>query len=82
MSHPTDIQLEQYLSHDCGWLRDLLCRWHLAHCPQCRKRLEGISQERQFQREVGTAVQQYAEAAAEAEKTLRMPKPPVPPPQP
>ena len=77
MSHPTDIQIEQYISHDCGWLRTLLIRWHLARCPQCRQRLEEAERERALQKDIGTAVQHYSEAAAEAEKTLRMPKPPA-----
>ena len=82
MSHPGDIQIEQYISHDLNWLRALLVRWHLARCPQCRQRVEEAERERALQKDIGTAVQHYTEAAAEAEKTLRLPKPPTPPEQP
>ena len=69
--HPTRLQLEEFLSGDCGLLKSLGIRWHLVHCRACRAMRKEIGAERQAQLEFAAEIRRYTEASAQAEETLR-----------
>ena len=70
-NHPTRLQLEEFVSGDCGFLKSLSLRWHLRRCKECRDLCQEIKAERQEQLAFAAEVKRYAEASVQTEETLK-----------
>lgn len=73
MTHPTDIQIEQYIYGGTGFFRRFLMKRHFAGCPECSARLAAAEAERNSNKRVYDAIRRYEQAGAEAEKTMHLP---------
>ena len=63
--------MEEWLSGEAGMLRRFAYRHHIAHCAECRARVEEIRARQAEERAFAEAVRSYQEATQEAESTLR-----------
>lgn len=76
--HLSDIQLEEYISGDCGFIQKMTIRRHLESCPGCAQKAEALRLSREQQYQFGDAAMHFIEADTEAGKTLRPPAMPQP----
>ena len=56
MKHYTDEILEKYLDKRCGPIRSVIVSAHLGKCPECKLRIEALSEDRKLIAEIREAV--------------------------